>query len=172
MPHDNFLIFVVLVPKRGPEEWVFLLGCRLTELASDLVLIVAALDPVCGLFIGGPIRDRRPRIVRLGSVLGTLRSLTGRRLGGADGVAYPSGRAEGFIRGGPDASPRHRLPFFSQDRVELLQRPIERTFRVGHLAVTADLLAVAKEVLIGGIALSLTGIATVLTRGGLAFFAR
>ena len=149
-----------------------LLGGRLTELASDLVLIVAALDLGRGLFSVGPSREYRHGIVRLGAVFGSLRPLTDRHLVGADGVTYFPSRAEGFIRSAANTSSRYRLLFIAHNRVEVLQRPIESTLSIRRPAVGTALPTVAKDVLIGRIALSLPGIAAFLTRSGLAFLTR
>ncbi len=172
MPHDNFVVLVVLVPKGRPEKRVFLFGGRLTELASDLVLIVAAFDLGRGLFSAGSIREYRQRIVRLGAVFDSLCPLADRHLVGADGVTYIPSRTESFIRSAANTGSRHRLLFVTHNRVELLQRPFESALSVGHLTIATDLPTVAKDVLIGRIALSLPGISTLLTRVGLPFASR
>ena len=41
--HD-FLVLVVLVPKRSAQEWILLFGSRFTELACHFVVILAAFD--------------------------------------------------------------------------------------------------------------------------------
>ena len=66
------LVLIVLVPQRRTKKWILLLGSGLTELAGDLVLVVAALDRGRRFFVAEPILACQYRVIRFRTVFGAL----------------------------------------------------------------------------------------------------